>query len=263
MYSLKIATEQSITPSDTGHRFSSVAAETLSERITRQLVESIVLGHYQPGDFLPTEDELCQQLGVSRPVVREAAKALSMLGMIRSRQGRGTEVLAYESWNELAPEILRARRDLDLAEDFLVDLLVVRRTVEVEAAALAAEHATPADLGAMARFLEEAEEVGDDAEAFARVDVDFHDAILAATGNRPLRSLLRMIEPTLLAARIASLASRPDGTKRSLREHRAIYRAINAGSAADAREAMATHLSWTANLSAGELAGRGRTRGAR
>jgi DNA-binding FadR family transcriptional regulator len=56
----------------------------------------------------------------------------------------------------------------------------------------------------MARFLEEGEEAGDDVEAFARVDVDFHDAILAATGNRPVQSLLRMIEPTLLAARIAS-----------------------------------------------------------
>jgi GntR family transcriptional repressor for pyruvate dehydrogenase complex len=234
------------------------ATETLSERITRQLVESILLGRYRPGELLPTEDELCQQFGVSRPVVREAAKALSMLGMIRSRQGRGTEVLAYESWNELAPEILRARRDLDLAEDFLVDLLVVRRTVEVEAASLAAEHATPADLGAMARFLEEGEEAGDDVEAFARVDVAFHDAILAATGNRPLRSLLHMIEPTLLAARIASLTSRPDSTRRSLREHRAIYRAINAGSPDDAKEAMATHLSWTANLSPDQLAGRGR-----
>jgi DNA-binding FadR family transcriptional regulator len=234
------------------------ATERLSERITRQLVESILLGRYRPGQLLPTEDELCQQFGVSRPVVREAAKALSMLGMIRSRQGRGTEVLAYESWNELAPEILRARRDLDLAEDFLVDLLVVRRTVEVEAAALAAEHATPADLGAMARFLDEGEETGDDVEAFARVDVDFHDAILAATGNRPLRSLLRMIEPTLLAARIASLTSRPDSTRRSLREHRAIYRAINAGSPDDAKEAMVTHLSWTANLTPDQLAGRTR-----
>jgi DNA-binding FadR family transcriptional regulator len=232
--------------------------ETLSERVTRELVESILVGRYLPGELLPTEDELCQQFGVSRPVVREAAKALSMLGMIRSRQGRGTEVLAYESWNELAPEILRARRDLDLAEDFLVDLLVVRRTVEVEAAALAAEHATPTDLGAMARFLEEGEEAGDDVEAFARVDVDFHDAILAATGNRPLRSLLRMIEPTLLAARIASLTSRPDSTRRSLREHRAIYRAIRAGSPDEAKAAMAAHLSWTANLSPAQLAGRSR-----
>lgn len=251
--------EQSLTAADPDHRFSSVAAETLSQRITRQLVESIVQGHYRPGEFLPTEDELCQQLGVSRPVVREAAKALSMLGMIRSRQGRGTEVLPYESWNELAPELLAARRDLDLADDFLVDLLVVRRAVEVEAAGLAAEHAGTDDLGHMARFLAEAEDVGNDAESFARVDVAFHDAILAATGNRPLRSLLRMIEPTLLAARIASVTSRPDGVRRSLREHRAIYRAINAGSAEDARAAMTEHLSWTANLSPDVVAKRSRT----
>ena len=80
----------------------------------------------------------------------------------------------------------------------------------------------------------------------------------AARSNRPLRSLLHMIEPTLLAARIASLTSRPDSTRRSLREHRAIYRAINAGSPDQARDAMATHLSWTANLSPDQLDGRGR-----
>jgi DNA-binding FadR family transcriptional regulator len=236
------------------HRFSSVVAETLSQRTARQLVASILQGHYRPGDLLPTEEDLSRQLGVSRPVVREAAMAVSTLGMVRSRQGRGTEVLGYESWNELAPEILRARRDLGLVDDFLVDLLAVRRTIEVEAAALAADHAGPEDLESMAGCLAEAEEVGSDPEAFARVDVSFHDAILAATGNRPLRSLLRMIEPTLLAARIASLTSRVDGIKRSKREHRAIYRAIEAGSPADARKAMATHLSWTANLSPDRLA---------
>ncbi len=234
----------------------SLTVETLSERITRQLVEGILQGEHLPGDLLPTEDELGRLLGVSRPVVREAAKALSVLGMTRSRQGRGTEVLPRESWNEFAPEILAARSQLDLVDDFLVDLLVLRRAVEVEAAALAATHAGPEHLGSLARCLADAEEVGDDAEAFARIDVAFHDAILVASGNRPLRSLLRMIEPALLAARIASLTSRRDGMKRSLREHRSIYRAIEAASPEQARSVMTAHLSWTANLSPERVAGR-------
>ncbi|MET1011602.1 MAG: GntR family transcriptional regulator, partial [Actinomycetota bacterium] len=57
---------------DPAHRFSSVATETLSQKITREIIGSIIQGHYRPGDLLPTEEELSQQLGVSRPVVREA-----------------------------------------------------------------------------------------------------------------------------------------------------------------------------------------------
>ncbi len=206
-------------------------------------------GHYRPGDLLPTEDELGRQLGVSRSVVREAAKAVTILGMIRTRQGKGTEVLPPESWNEFAPEILEARRSLQLVDGFLVDLLVLRRIVEVEAAALAAEHAEPSDVESLGELLLEMDEV-DDAAGFATVDVRFHDAILAATKNRPLRSLLRLIEPALLAARTVSLSSRPDGRRRSALEHREIYGAVVERSPDAARAAMAAHLSWTANLSA-------------
>ena len=233
----------------TRHRFSSVATETLSRKITREIIGSIIEGHYQPGDLLPTEEELSQQLGVSRPVIREATKAVTMLGMLRSRQGRGTEVLPDENWHEFAPEVLEARRDLQTVDAFLTHLLELRRIIEVEAAALAAERASAADVEAMTSFLETMGEVGDDLAAFAAIDVGFHNAILAATGNRLLRSLLRSIEQTLLAARTMSLASRPSGVERSTREHRTILRAIGDGSPSAARRAMSSHLSWTADLS--------------
>jgi DNA-binding FadR family transcriptional regulator len=231
-----------------GHRFRSVTAETLSRRITRELIASIIQGHYGPGDLLPTEEELCEQLGVSRSVVREATKAVTILGMVRSRQGRGTEVLPDENWNEFAPEVIEARSDLQTVDEFLVHLLELRRIVEVEAAGLAARRAE-ADAIATMVSLVAAMEGADDVEAFARLDVRFHDAILAATGNRPLRSLLRTIEPALLAARTVSLTTRRAGLKRSAKEHRVIAEAIRERSAARARRAMTTHLSWTANLS--------------
>jgi GntR family transcriptional repressor for pyruvate dehydrogenase complex len=231
------------------HRFPSVATETLSRRIAREIIGSVIQGHYRPGEQLPTEEELAHQLGVSRPVVREATKAVTMLGMLRSRQGRGTEVLPDENWNEFAPEVLEARRELQTEEEFLIHLLELRRIIEVEAAALAAQRAGAADIDALRSHLDAMGEVGDDAAAFAAIDVAFHDAILAATGNRPLRSLLRSIEPALLAARTMSLASRPSGVERSIREHRAILKAIDDGSASAARRAMSSHLSWTADLS--------------
>jgi GntR family galactonate operon transcriptional repressor len=231
------------------HRFSSVRAETLSRRITREIIASIVQGHYTPGDLLPTEDELCVQLGVSRSVIREATKAVTILGMVRSRQGRGTEILPYENWNEFSPEVIEARTDHQAVDEFLVHLLELRRIIEVEAAGLAAERATAPDITAMGSLIDEMVEVGDDVAAFARLDVRFHDAILAATGNRPLRSLLRSIEPALLTARTVSLTTRGEGVKRSIKEHRAISEAINSRSAPRARRAMSSHLSWTANIS--------------
>jgi GntR family transcriptional repressor for pyruvate dehydrogenase complex len=234
---------------ETSHRFSSVATETLSRKITREIITSIIEGHYRPGDLLPTEEELSQQLGVSRPVVREATKAVTMLGMLRSRQGRGTEVLPDENWNEFAPEVLETRRDVQTVDEFLTHLLELRRIIEVEAAALAAERASETDVDEIGSFLDAMAQVGDDRAAFAAIDVGFHDAILAATGNRPLRSLLRSIEPALLAARTMSLSSRPAGVERSTREHQAILKAIADGSPVAARKAMSSHLSWTADLS--------------
>jgi DNA-binding FadR family transcriptional regulator len=236
------------TSEGSAHRFASVTAETLSRRITRALIGSIIQGHYGPGDLLPTEEELCQQLGVSRSVVREATKAVTILGMVRSRQGRGTEVLPDENWNEFAPEVIEARTDLQTVDEFLVHLLELRRIIEVEAAGLAARRADAEAIATMASLIAAMEDA-DDVEAFARLDVRFHDAILAATSNRPLRSLLRMIEPALLAARTVSLTTRRAGLKRSAKEHRMIADAIRERSATRARRAMTTHLSWTANLS--------------
>jgi DNA-binding FadR family transcriptional regulator len=242
--------ERSRTPPAAGsHRFPAVTGETLSRKITLELVASIIQGHYAPGDLLPTEEALCQQLGVSRSVVREATKAVTMLGMVRTRQGRGTEVLPEENWNEFAPEVIEARRELHTVDQFLIHLLELRRIIEVEAASLAAERATREDVEAMRALVAEMQDAGDDPQAFARVDVAFHDRILAATGNRPLRSLLRSIEPALLTARMVSLTTSPTGVRRSSGEHRQILDAIASGSPEQARAAMSTHLSWTAHLS--------------
>jgi DNA-binding FadR family transcriptional regulator len=232
--------------------FELVTAQTLTQGATREIVSSILVGRFQPGEFLPTEDELGRQLGVSRSVVREAAKAVSMLGMIESQQGRGTIVLPSDNWNEFAPEVVEARRDLNLVDQFLVDLLEVRRTIEVEAAGLAAERATDAQLASIGGLLTDMDRVTDDPDAFAQADVSFHDAIVAATNNRPLRQLLRSIQPALLTARTLSLSSGPDGIIRSLEEHHAIYEAISTRSSATAKTLMVTHLSWTANPLPGE-----------
>lgn len=228
--------------------FKSVSSDTLADRVIRELVDGIVRGTFLPGSELPSEDRLAREFGVSRPVVREAVRHLVGLGLVQSRQGRPSRIAPYESWNHFAPEVLAARREAGAVEDVLLELLELRRMIEVEAVAVAAERATTADLEAMSVALEELEAGLDDPHLFASADIAFHDAILRATKNHLLPRLFEMLRPLLEFGREISVTTRPQGPAVSQAGHRAIYAAIRGGSASDARREMEDHLSWTANL---------------
>jgi GntR family transcriptional regulator, transcriptional repressor for pyruvate dehydrogenase complex len=228
--------------------FESIETETLSRRISRRLIGDIVSGEFKPGEEIPSEEQLAREFGVSRPVVREAVKHLSVLGLVQSRQGRQSRVAPYEAWNHFAPEILSARREAGAVEDVLLELLELRRMIEVQSAALAAARATPEDIGAMTDAIEVLEGVVDDPAAFTQADIAFHDAILRATKNHLLPRLFDLLRPLIEFGREISVSARPHGPAVSQEGHRAVFDAIKAGSPADAMHAMEDHLSWTANL---------------
>jgi DNA-binding FadR family transcriptional regulator len=229
-------------------RFRAVATETLATQVGRQLIVGILRGDFAPGDEMPSEDRLAREFGVSRPVVREAVKHLSALGLVESRQGRQTRVAPYEAWNHFAPEILSARREVGAVEDVLLELLELRRIIEVEAAALAATRATPDDLVAMEAALLDLDGSLEDAWRFTQGDIAFHDTILRATRNHLVPRLFDVLRPLLEFGREISVSTRPLGPRVSQEGHRAVFEAIRAGSAADARRMMEEHLSWTADL---------------
>jgi GntR family galactonate operon transcriptional repressor len=229
-------------------RFRAVASETLATQVGRQLIVGILRGDFAPGDEMPSEDRLAREFGVSRPVVREAVKHLSVLGLVESRQGRQTRVAPYEAWNHFAPEILAARREVGAVEDVLLELLELRRIIEVEAAALAASRATPDDLVAMEAALSDLDGSLEDPHRFTQGDIAFHDTILRATRNHLVPRLFDVLRPLLEFGREISVSTRPLGPRVSQDGHRAVYEAIRAGSAADARRMMEEHLSWTAHL---------------
>lgn len=228
--------------------FASLRTDTLPGRVGRELMVTILRGDIPPGRELPGEDQLAREFGVSRPVVRAAIKHLGILGMVESRQGRQSRVAPYNRWNHFAPELLAARRDAGAVEDVLLELLELRRMIEVEAAAAAAERATPENLAAMREALNRLDASFDDLSAFTQADIAFHDAILEATQNHLLPSLFEMLRPILSFAREISLRTRAEGPAMSQAGHRAVFAAIEAGSPNGARAAMADHLSWTANL---------------
>ncbi len=191
-----------------------------------ELVETAELA---VGEKLPPESELARAFGVSRPVVREALGALRAVGIVRSRAGYGSVVASRR------PDGL-----LLLGRYAYAELYEVRCNLEIPAAADAAQRRTPEQLKHLAALVEQLEST---AEVRVWVDLDtaFHVAIADATANcvrvrlvENLRDLLT--EHSLLAAEL------PGRREQANREHRAIFDAVAAQKASEARSAMRRHL---------------------
>jgi DNA-binding FadR family transcriptional regulator len=224
-----------------------VFSRSLSEQLSRRLVLRIVGAEFESGSPLPSEKDLAKHYRVSRTVVREAVKEIEMLGLIKRHQGRLTRIAPSSEWHHLTPALLSARAEVGAIEDLLLELLELRRIVELEAAALAAGRATQDDLQAMKVQLELMDNSMSNTAAFAEQDIAFHDAVLVATRNTLLAPLFAQLRPLLEFGRAISADAR-GGRPESQRGHRAIYAAIASNDAEAARAAMSEHLSWTATL---------------
>ncbi len=231
---------------------SPLARETLSRQAARALIVSILLGHFRPGEPLPSSGDLARRFEVSKPVIREAFKILATLGMVETRQGRFSRVSERAAWRDLSHEILAARLEIGADDGILRESLELRRVIETEAAALAAERATDDDLAAMRRHLEVLERSSGDPQAYAVQDVAFHDAVLRATHNRLFLQLIDSMRELLVFVRTVSITSSADRIPTSLEGHRILFAAITARSPEAARRAMADHLAWAERVNVSE-----------
>ncbi|MEO8806430.1 MAG: FadR/GntR family transcriptional regulator [Burkholderiaceae bacterium] len=217
-----------------------LVTERLSDRLAGLLGAQIESGALRPGDRLPTEQQLALAHGVSRTVVREAVHQLKSREMVRSRQGSGVFVAPPPLNQALAfdPSVLKSVRAV-------VHVVEVRRVLEGEIAALAAERATRAQVAGLRRALKAI----DDAAAAGRDGVDedlaFHRSIGEATGNPQFSQLIGFLEQYLRAGmRItrANEARRQDFMDAVRIEHRAIVDAIAARDPVRARRCATGHL---------------------
>ncbi len=135
-------------------------APNLAQKITARLGLEIMRGDIATGELLPTENELCESLGVSRSVVREAFKLLAAKGMIRSRRRKGTTVCSVEDWNVLDPEILHWMEESDYSYQILHELIQIRMAIEPEASAIVAHQREITDFSTMSTALRILEESG-------------------------------------------------------------------------------------------------------
>ena len=219
---------------------SRLVTERLSDRLALRLSEQIASGALCPGDRLPTEQQLAAAHGVSRTVVREAVHQLKSRALVRSRQGSGVYVAAPPEHQPLAfdPSVLGSVQAV-------VHVVEVRRVLEAEIAALAAQRATRLQVAALRRALKAIDVAAAAGRDGVAEDLAFHRAIGACTGNPQFTLVLGFLEQYLRAAmRITrgNEARRADFMAEVRGEHRAIVDAIAARDSAAARRHATEHM---------------------
>ena len=189
------------------------------------LGEAIIAGRYAAGSSLPPEPMLCEELGISRTVVREAVKSLIAKGLITTGPKVGTRVLASDYWNWFDPDVIAWQSKAGLTPEFLRDLLDLRRVVEPAAMRLAAERATPQDLAeielAFAGMKRAVQEGGD----YVTYDLRFHQGLLRASRNRMLVQMSKALA-ALLRTSFEISTRLKDGPMQSLPLHREVLDAV-------------------------------------
>ncbi len=204
-----------------------MAIKNVHGRTLDLLGEAIVAGRYAPGAPMPPEATLCESLGVSRTVVREAVKSLVAKGLVTTGPKVGTRVLPSEQWNWFDPDVVQWQGKAGLTREFLRDLQELRRVVEPAAVRLAAERATAADIAeietAYAGMKSAIEEGGD----YVSSDLRFHQGLLRACHNRMVVQMSKALG-ALLRTSFEISTTRPDGPASSLPLHRAVLDAVAA-----------------------------------
>jgi GntR family transcriptional repressor for pyruvate dehydrogenase complex len=206
--------------------------------VAEQIRGFIEQGPLKAGDRLPSEAELARQLGVSRSVVREALGRLETMGLLSSRQGRGSFVGNRHS---LADYVKLVRSVMALSPRELLEFVKFRRAVECYAAREAALLATADDLAALETLLFQMDRPGQEYRATIRLDFEFHRKIVNITGNQLMRNVMGLIHEIIIAI-MEQTTSQPRDRRGSRRHHRAIFEAIRAGDPEAAESAMRTHL---------------------
>jgi DNA-binding FadR family transcriptional regulator len=206
--------------------------------IARDLGVKVVSGKLKPGTILDGEIVASDQRKVSRSAYREAVRILVAKGLVRSKPKTGTWVNERRDWHLLDPDVLSWIFQVEPDYGLLENLFELRRMVEPEAAAFAAQRRTPAHLKLMSAALDGmahytlATKEGQDA------DRDFHAALLDASGNDFLASLTTSITAAVTWSTVFKQRFEP--LKRdAVPDHRKVYHAVAAGNAAAACKAMA------------------------
>ncbi len=218
-----------------------IKKETLSEKIIIEIKNLIDSGQITPGSRLPSEREFAGMLGVSRPSLREALKALSVLGIIINKQGEGN----FLSKNNDPWPIEPLSLFFSLKKGALIDIIEARKGLEMHAAALASERRTMEDINTIKAILKNMHESLNDYDAFLHHDMNFHLSIGMATKNEIIIDLMEKIQKISFNTR-DTLWKTADhieiNIKSDLAKHEKLLEFIVSGDAQNASKCIAQHL---------------------
>jgi GntR family transcriptional regulator, transcriptional repressor for pyruvate dehydrogenase complex len=215
----------------------------LVTEIVDSLAASIREGHLVPGEKLPTEADIMARFDVSRTVVREALSKLQASSLVETRHGIGTFVLAAMDAGNF-----KITAESFATVDDVIAVLELRISLETEAAGLAAQRRTPANLVAMEAALQAFEAAIHKDSDGVPPDFQFHMEIARSTGNRHFADLMTYLGTMIIPrTRVNTTQNAPEGRLNYLQrvhsEHDSIYNAIKNQDTEAARAAMRTHLS--------------------
>ncbi len=221
----------------------------LHRKVAQSIGNQILKGVYAPGAILPNEADWCRIYGASRTTVREAIKTLNAKGLLKSRTKIGSRVEPRENWNILDRDVLAWHIAAMDPQEFFASVQQVRKILEPEIAALAAETRTPQQLRAVTEAFEDmrSAKAGRDS---VEPDVRFHLALLAAANNALLTPFGIMIESALTSMFefTSTHSAEPD---MFIPKHESILNAVARGNAKAARKAAHSLLSDTDQTVAG------------
>ena len=218
----------------------SKSRRALHKDVAEVISERIIAGEWLPQTFLPTEGELCEQMGVSRTVIREAIKVLENSGLVRIDHGFGTVVLEAHHDSVSRPLKLLLRRKAGE----LKHLMEVRKIIEVAVAGLAALRRSSENMMAMERALQIMRDTPGDSKEHVNADLEFHAEIARATKNPMVLVILDPLRELLRQSRMVSFSG-PAVLPLRIKQHETIYEFIRQGDAPGAQMAMTDHLSDT------------------
>ncbi|HUB10840.1 MAG TPA: FadR/GntR family transcriptional regulator [Acetobacteraceae bacterium] len=218
--------------------FNAIETRRLYQAVADQIAQMIRADEFRPGDRLPTERDLVRQLGVSRPVIREAMIALEIAGLVEVRSGSGVYVTSRP------PAAVTTGRDTGSSEVGPFELFTARLAVEGEVAAVAAEHATAHDLAEMAAANEQMRLAVQAGRSTKPANQRFHLAIAIAAKNPILLKVMHVLWAELpkRGPIWARLEARRQLRSTRVVEHESILRAIAERNGENARTAMRAHL---------------------
>jgi len=225
--------------------FLKVTPEKLSQSVVRQIEQLILRGILRPGERLPSERDMAEKLGVSRPSLRDAIGDLAGRGLLVSKAGSGVFV-ADVLGSAFSPALTQL---FATHEEAVFDYITFRRDMEGLAAERAAQFGSETDLrviDTLLRKMEAAHQKRDPSDE-ARLDAEFHMAIIEASHNvimlHMLRSMFDLLQQGVFYNRQVMFRNRMTRDQ-LLDQHRAINNAIQARDPVAARAAVAAHLAY-------------------